>query len=126
MWCGRWRQQLLARFATQFGPKDLRRLAKKVVEAIDPDGTLPDEDLQQDRRFLRLRPTKDGSYAGEFRLTADCGTKLLSLPAAVGEAADQHHHDRGREAGRRTRPQVLRAADARRPARRLRSDAPYR
>ena len=26
-----------------------------------------------------MRPTKDGSYAGEFRLTSDCGTKLLSL-----------------------------------------------
>ena len=26
-----------------------------------------------------MRPTKDGSYAGEFRLTGDCGTTLLSL-----------------------------------------------
>ena len=72
-------EQLLAQFATQFAPKDLRRLATKVVEAIDPDGTLPNEELQQDRRFFRMRPTKDGSYAGEFRLTSDCGTKLLSL-----------------------------------------------
>ena len=72
-------EQLLADFATQFEPKQLRRLAKKVVEAIDPDGTLPDQDRQQDRRFLRIRSTKDGCYAGEFRLTSDCGTKLLSL-----------------------------------------------
>ncbi len=72
-------EQLLAQFATQFGPKDLRRLATKVVEAIDPDGTLPNEELQRDRRFFRMRPTKDGSYAGEFRLTSDCGAKLLSL-----------------------------------------------
>ncbi len=35
-------EQLLAQFATQFGPRDLRRLANKVVEAIDPDGTLPE------------------------------------------------------------------------------------
>ena len=72
-------EQLLAQFATQFGPKDLRRLAKQVVSRIDPDGTLPNEQLQQDRRFFRMRPTKDGSYAGEFRLTSECGKKLLSL-----------------------------------------------
>ncbi len=73
------RGKLLAQFATQFGPKDLRRLAKQVVDRIDPDGTLPDEELQQDRRFFRMRPTKNGSFAGEFRLTGDCGAKLLSL-----------------------------------------------
>ena len=60
-------------------PKELRRLARKVVDAIDPDGTLPEEELQQDRRFFRMRPTKDGAYAGEFRLTSDCGTKLQAL-----------------------------------------------
>ena len=72
-------EQLLANFATQFGPKDLRRLAKQVVDRIDPDGTLPDEQLQQDRRFFRMRPTKDGGYTGEFRLTGESGAKLLSL-----------------------------------------------
>ena len=72
-------EQLLAQFAAQFGPKDLRRLAKQAVDRSTPDGTLPNEDLQRDRRFFRMRPTKDGSYVGEFRLTGDCGTTLLSL-----------------------------------------------
>ena len=72
-------EQLLARFATQFAPKELRRLAHQVVDRIDPDGTLPDEELQHDRRFFRLRPTRDGGYAGEFRLTGECGAKLQSL-----------------------------------------------
>ena len=72
-------EKLLTGFAAQFGPKDLRRLAKQVVNAIDPDGTLPDDQLQQDRRFFRMRPTKDGGYAGEFRLTSDCGAKLQAL-----------------------------------------------
>ena len=72
-------EQLLTGFAAQFGPKDLRRLARQVVDAIDPDGTLPDDQIQQDRRFFRMRPTKDGGYAGEFRLTSDCGTKLQAL-----------------------------------------------
>ena len=35
-------EQLLAQFATQFGPKELRRLAHQVVDRIDPDGTLPE------------------------------------------------------------------------------------
>ena len=39
-------EELLAGWAAQFGPKDLRRLAEQVVDAIDPDGTLPDERLQ--------------------------------------------------------------------------------
>jgi hypothetical protein len=72
-------EQLLARFATQFAPKELRRLAHQVVDRIDPDGTLPDEELQHDRRFFRLRPTSDGGYAGEFRLTGECGAKLQAL-----------------------------------------------
>jgi hypothetical protein len=60
-------EELLAGFATRFGPRDLRRLADQVVDAIDPDGTLPDERLQQDRRYFTMRSTKDGGWAGEFR-----------------------------------------------------------
>ena len=72
-------EELLTRFAHQFGPKDLKRLADQVVDAINPDGTLPDDQLNADRRFLHLRQTKDGAYAGEFRLTAECGAKLQTL-----------------------------------------------
>ena len=56
-------EELLAGFATRFGPKDLR-LAEQVVDAIDPDGTVPDDKLQQDRRFFTMRSTKDGGWAG--------------------------------------------------------------
>ena len=72
-------ERLLTRFAAEFGPKDLRRLAEQVVDRINPDGTLPDERLQSDRRFFHLRATKDGGYAGEFRLTAEAGTKLQAV-----------------------------------------------
>ena len=100
-------EELLTRFAHQVGPKDLRRLAEKVIDAIDPDGSQPDEKLQQDRRFFHLRQTTDGGYTGEFRLTGACGTKLQALlgPLAkprvnstVGpdgqpiEAPDPRHH----------------------------------
>jgi Domain of unknown function (DUF222)/HNH endonuclease len=72
-------EELLARFAHQFGPKNLRRLAEQVVDHIDPDGSLPNEKLNADRRFFHLRQTKDGAYAGEFRLTGECGVKLQAL-----------------------------------------------
>ena len=100
-------ERLLTGFARRFGPKDLRRLAEQVVDAIDPDGTRPDEQLQRDRRFFHLRSTRDGGYAGEFRLTGECGVKLQALlgPLAkprvttvtgpdgqVVETSDPRHH----------------------------------
>ena len=109
-------EQLLAKFATQFGPKELRQLARKVVDAIDPDGTLPDEQLQQDRRFFRMRPTKDGAYTGEFRLTGQTGAKLQALLHPLAKPRINSTHRR-READRGTRPPLSWAADARRPAR---------
>ncbi|HZA74435.1 MAG TPA: DUF222 domain-containing protein [Propionibacteriaceae bacterium] len=88
-------EEMLARYATQFGPRDLRRLAERVVDDINPDGTLPDDKLQQDRRHLTLQPTTDGGYAGEFRLTAAAGVKLQAVlgplakqPVNVTETAD--------------------------------------
>ena len=54
-------EELLTRFAQQFGPKELKRLAEQIVDAIDPDGSLPNEDLNADRRFFHLRHTKDGA-----------------------------------------------------------------
>ncbi len=72
-------EQLLVGFAASFGVQDLRRLARQVVDAIDPDGSLPDDELIADRRFLHLRPTKDGAVVGEFRLTPACGAKLQTV-----------------------------------------------
>ena len=65
--------------APSSGPKTCRRLAEQVVDAIDPDGSRPNEKLNADRRFFHLRQTKDGGYAGEFRLTGECGVKLQAL-----------------------------------------------
>src|SRR5918997_1118602 len=72
-------EELLVGFAGRFGPRDLRRLADQVVDAIDPDGTLPDDRLQADRRHFTMRSTKDGGFAGEFRLTAEAGVKLQTV-----------------------------------------------
>jgi hypothetical protein len=72
-------EQLLCRFAGDFGPKELNRLAQQVIDSINPDGTRPKDELNHDRRFLHLRPTRDGAYAGEFRLTGQAGVKLAAL-----------------------------------------------
>ena len=49
------------------------------MDRINPDGTLPDDRLQSDRRHFTMRSTKDGGYAGEFRLTAEAGVKLQAV-----------------------------------------------
>ena len=74
-----WGEAKLVAEARTFGPKDLRRLAARVVDGINPDGTLPDDKVQADRRFLHLRPLRDGGWAGEFRLTGECGSKVQAL-----------------------------------------------
>ena len=48
-------EALLTEHAAVFPPEDLRLLADKVVDAIDPDGTLPNDELNTDRRYLHLR-----------------------------------------------------------------------
>ena len=72
-------EQLLTGFAATFGPKDLKMLADQVVNHIDPDGTLPDDQLNADRRHFDLRQTRDGAWTGEFRLTGALGSKLSAL-----------------------------------------------
>ena len=72
-------EALLTDFATRFGPKDLRTLADQVVDAIDPDGSEPPDDLNRDRRHLLVRPTPDGAYTGQLRLTGALGAKLTAV-----------------------------------------------
>ena len=72
-------EALLVEQARSFTPETLRLLAAQVVDAIDPDGTLPREELNADRRHFGLRPTRDGGFVGEFRLTGSAGAKLKAL-----------------------------------------------
>ena len=62
-------EALLTEHAAVFPPEDLRLLADRVVDAIDPDGTVPNDQLNDDRRYFHLRSTRDGAYVGDFRLT---------------------------------------------------------
>ena len=100
-------ERLLVEFADTFAVKDLRLLAEQVVDRIDPDGTRPTDQLNQDRRHVELHQCRDGSWAGTLRLTGPLGAKLhavlgpLAKPRtnnAVGpdgqliETPDERHH----------------------------------
>lgn len=120
-------EAMLTGFAATFGAKDLKRLADQTVEAMDPDGTLPDDDLARDRRHLTMRQCRDGTYAGEFRLTGTVGAKLAallqplsrprvdSLPETTGAAGrvpdDRTFGQRTHDALEEVCDRVLRAGD---------------
>ena len=40
---------------------------------------MPDDQLNEDRRYFDLRSIRDGAYVGEFRLTGTAGAKLKTL-----------------------------------------------
>jgi len=69
----------LTGWAATFGPKDLAVCVDRFVEHLDPDGSVPAEELTADRRLVELRPQRDGSWRGEFRLTGPLGAKLMAV-----------------------------------------------
>jgi hypothetical protein len=72
-------EQLLVGFANTHAVKDLRILADQIVDRIDPDGTPPKDQLNQDRRHVEFHQRGDGSWAGTLRLTGALGSKLQAL-----------------------------------------------
>lgn len=72
-------EQLLAAHTATLGPEDLRELAARVIDRIDPDGTRPQDDLNADRRHFAFRKTQDGMFAVEGRLTGAVGAKLNAV-----------------------------------------------
>ena len=107
-------EQLLAQFATQFAPKDLRRLATKVVEAIDPDGTLPERGAAAGSAVLPDAPHQGRRLCRGVPAHQRLRDETVVVAASAGETPDQQHPHRRGEAGRGTRPAPPRAADARR------------
>ena len=79
-------EKVLVEDARMFSPEELRVLSQRVVDQLDPDGSMPDEFLQRERRAFALRRTTDGGFAGQFRLTASCGVKLAALLKPLSKA----------------------------------------
>jgi Domain of unknown function (DUF222) len=73
-------EQLLTKHARELGPKDLRLVANRVVNGLDPDGPeTSDDQLHQDRRHLELRQRRDGMWHMEGRLTNTVGAQLNAI-----------------------------------------------
>ena len=117
-------EALLTEHAAVFPPEDLKLLADRFVDAIDPDGTVPNDQLNEDRRYFHLRPTRDGAYVGDFRLTGTLGAKLKTLldPLAKprvdpsGEVDPRTHGQRPHDALEDLCDRQLRAGDVPEPA----------
>ncbi len=94
-------------------PPRLSRLARRVVDTLDPDGTLATDRDHERRRSLRLRLNRDGSADLTARLTPACAAVWQSVldplaapvPAEDGAAdirnAGQRAHDGLLDAGLR-------------------------
>jgi Domain of unknown function (DUF222)/HNH endonuclease len=73
-------EQQLVKQARELGPKDLRLVADRVVDAVDPDASSPvDDQLRQDRRYVELRQRRDGMWHLEGKLTNTVGVQLHAI-----------------------------------------------
>ena len=50
----------LVGYARLFGPTELATVCTRLVDAIDPDGTRPDDAVHAEQRFLTLSACRDG------------------------------------------------------------------
>ena len=82
-------EAFLVEQAEQFDAAVLARIAQRLLDTLNPDGTLTDENQQRRRRFLSLVPIGDGMH----HLTADLDTETAALASTVlhSLAAPQPH-----------------------------------
>jgi hypothetical protein len=95
----------LVRYALEFDPHSLAKIAQRIYDCLDPDGTLHDPKDRERKRDLSLRQRPDGSASLTGELTAECAERLLgvfdALAAPTAEAggvkdprtAGQRRHD---------------------------------
>ena len=72
-------EEILTAEARRFTPEELRLIARKTADCLDPDGTLHEAKEREDNRYLNLRQRGDGSAHGSFELTAECAEALQSV-----------------------------------------------
>ena len=69
----------LTELARVFGPKDLQVCVDRFVDCLDPDGSKPQDELVEDRRYVSLTRRRDGGWDGELHLTGALGAKLQAV-----------------------------------------------
>lgn len=90
-------EAFLVEQAARFDAATLARVARRLLDTLDPDGGLAEERTQQRRRFLSCVPNGDGMH----RLTADLDAETAALAmtvlhslAAPRPSADGEHDQR--------------------------------
>ncbi len=76
-------EQILVGHAARFEPRQLAVIGRRLVDTLDPDGTLADDAEQHRRRELRLCQRSDGSFDLHGRLTSECGVIWQTVLTAV-------------------------------------------
>ena len=96
-------EQLLVGFADIHAVNDLRILADQIMDRIDPDGTPPKDQLNQDRRHVEFHQCGDGSWSGTLRLTGSLGSQTAGPARTLGQTPHQPGHRTGWTADRNPR-----------------------
>jgi Domain of unknown function (DUF222) len=99
--------------AAVFGPGDVARIGRRILDHVDPDGTLRDSDWQQQTRSAALTRNHDGTGTLRAHLTTEAleilqtALEPLAKPVPTGEdgpdprTPQQRLHDGLRDLGQR-------------------------
>ena len=79
----------LVAYARRFDPQSLHKLALRLHDCLDPDGSLDDPKERERKRDLTVQQRPDGSAALRGELTAECAERLLGVFDALGGPAAQ-------------------------------------
>lgn len=98
--------------ATRLHPDQLRKAAQRIVDHLDPDGTLSDEHDHQRRRGVVITCNRDGSGSISGRLAPDCLETLLAVTdsLAAPRPVDRFGRKDPRTAAQRTHDAIHDAA----------------
>ena len=72
-------EAFLVEQARQFEPRTLRVISRRLLDTVDPDGTLTSDADRQRHRFFTARQRPDGSVYGSFDLEPLAGEALLTV-----------------------------------------------
>ena len=112
-------ESFLTEQAHQFDPRALRLIARRLIDTLDPDGTLSTDADRARRRELTIALRPDGSSRVSGELDAICTEAVLTVLDTLARPTPT-------DESRRTRPPQPRTTPPRRTARRHAHPATHR
>jgi hypothetical protein len=101
----------LVRYAREFDPHSLAKIAQRIHDCLNPDGSLDDPEDRERKRDVTVRQRPDGSASLRGELTAECAERLLAafdaLAAPVAATAETGGVKDPRSAGQRRHDALL-------------------